>query len=123
MNFIEAKALETRERSITVAHPAFVGGKLTIERAPKRAVAAGAGVTVGLRPDSLALSAARPLLSLTCDFSESLGGHTQIYATAPDAPQIAFLANGRPAIERGSAIEVGLGSGRVYLFDSDGSAL
>ena len=58
MNFIEAKAVESGERSITVAHPAFVGGKLTIDRAPKRAVAPGAGVTVGLRPDSLALGAA-----------------------------------------------------------------
>ena len=123
MNFIEAKAVAAGPRSITVAHPAFVGGKLTIDRAPKRAVPPGAGVTVGLRPDSLALGAATPLLRLTCDFSESLGGHTQIYATAPEAPQIAFLVGGRPAIGRGSAIEVGLGSGRVYLFDSDGEAL
>jgi len=123
MNFVEAKAVDAGERSITVAHSAFIGGKLTVDRAPKRAVLPGAGVTVGLRPDSLALGAAKPLLSLTCDFSESLGGHTQIYATAPGAPQIAFLVSGRPAIERGSAIEVGLGSGRVYLFDSDGAAL
>ena len=123
MNFIEAKAVQAGEGSITVAHPAFVGGKLTIDRAPKRAVAAGARVTVGLRPDSLALGAGKPLLKLTCDFSESLGGHTQIYATAPDAPHIAFLANGRPGIERGSAIQVGLGSGRVYLFDDEGAAL
>jgi lactose/L-arabinose transport system ATP-binding protein len=123
MNFIEAKAVESGERSITVAHPAFVGGKLRIDRAPKRRVAPGAGVTVGLRPDSLVLGAANPLLSLKCDFSESLGGHTQIYATAPDAPQIALLANGRPGIERGSPIEVGLGSGRVYLFDEEGAAL
>jgi lactose/L-arabinose transport system ATP-binding protein len=123
MNFIEAKAVQSGERSITVAHPAFVGGKLTIDRAPKRAVAQGVGVTVGLRPDSLVLGAAKPLLSLKCDFSESLGGHTQIYATAPDAPQIAFLANGRPGIERSSPIEVGLGSGQVYLFDNEGAAL
>ncbi len=123
MNFIEAKAVQAGERSITVTHPAFVGGKLTIDRAPKRPVAAGAAVTVGLRPDSLTLGAGKPLLNLTCDFSESLGGHTQVYATAPDAPQIAFLASGRPRIERGSSIDVGLGSGRVYLFDQEGAAL
>ncbi|MGA2870942.1 MAG: sugar-binding domain-containing protein, partial [Verrucomicrobiota bacterium] len=58
---------------LTVAHPAFVGGKLTIDRAPKRTVAPGVGVTVGLRPDSLVLGAAKPLLNLMCDFSESLG--------------------------------------------------
>jgi lactose/L-arabinose transport system ATP-binding protein len=123
MNFIEAKSVECGERFLTVVHPAFVGGKLTIDRAPKRTVAPGVGVTVGLRPDSLILDAAKPLLNLTCDFSESLGGHTQIYATAPDAPQIAFLANGRPGIERGSPVEVGLGSGRIYFFDHEGGAL
>jgi len=123
MNFIEGKAVQAGEGSITVAHPAFVGGKLTIDRALKRAVAAGALVTVGLRPDSLALGAEMPLLRLTCDFSESLGGHTQIYATAPDAPHVTFPVNGRPGIKHGSAIEVGLGSGRVYLFDNEGAAL
>ncbi len=123
MNFIEAKAVHAGEGSITVAHPAFVGGKLRIDRAPKRAVIAGAPVTVGLRPDSLALGAEKPLLRLTCDFSESLGGHTQIYATAPDAPHVTFIVNGRPRIEHGSAIEVGLGSGRVYLFDQEEKAL
>ncbi len=123
MNFIEGKAVESGERSITVAHPAFAGGKLTVERALKRPVLPGADVTVGLRPDSLALGAAKPILNLTCDFSESLGGHTQIYATAPNAPQIAFLVGGRPTLERGSPLAVGLGSGRVYLFDGDGVAL
>ncbi len=103
MNFIEAKVVKAGEGSVVLAHPAFVGGVLTIDRAPKRALTAGAGVTVGLRPDSLAIGAARPLLSLKCDFSESLGGHTQIYATAPDAPQIAVLVGGRPGIERGRA--------------------
>jgi len=123
MNFIEAKAVEAGERSIMVAHPAFVGEKLTIDRAVKRPVAPGAKITVGFRPDSLALGAAKPLLRLTCDFSESLGGHTQIYATAHNAPQIAFLSAGRPGIKRGSPIEVGLASGRAYLFDDEGVAL
>ncbi len=123
MNFIEAKVAQASEGSVVLTHSAFVGGMLTIERAPKRALPAGARVTVGLRPDSLAIDAGKPLLDLTCDFSESLGGHTQIYATAPDAPQIAVIANGRPGIERGAPIRVGLASGHVYLFDEEGVSL
>ncbi len=123
MNFIETKAVEGGGGPITLAHPALVGGRMTIDRALKRPVAKGATVTVGLRPDSLAMGAPKPLLRLKCDFCESLGGHTQIYATAPDAPQVVIVAPGRPAIERGAPIEVGLASGRVHLFDSDGASL
>ena len=123
MNFVEAKVVEARDGAITVAHAAFVDGKLTIDRAPKHAVAEGANVTVGLRPDSLAIGVANPLLKLTCDFWESLGGHTQIYATGPDATQIAILASGRPGLARGAPIEAGLAAGRVYLFDGEGNAL
>ena len=123
MNFIETKAAHAGDGALMLVHPAFAGGRLTVDRSLKRPVAAGATVTVGLRPDSLAIGATNPLLSLKCDFLESLGGHTQIYATAPDAPQIAILAAGRPPIERGASIEVGLASGRVYLFDSGGASL
>jgi ABC-type sugar transport system ATPase subunit len=83
----------------------------------------GASVTVGLRPDNLAIGANDPILDLTADFAENLGGQTQVYTTARDAPSIALVINGRPAIRRGDALRVGLGGGRVYLFDADGLAL
>jgi len=123
MNFIDAKASDVGENRLTLAHPAFVGGALKIDRAPKRRVASGASVTVGLRPDNLAIGANQPILDLTADFAENLGGQTQVYTTAPDAPSIALVVNGRPAIRRGDPLRVGLGGGRVYLFDADGLAL
>ncbi|NOJ43639.1 ABC transporter ATP-binding protein [Bradyrhizobium australiense] len=123
MNFIEARIGAVADNAITLSHPAFVGGTLTVERAPLRPVSPGAPVTVGLRPDNLTIGSPNPILNLTADFSENLGGHTQIYATATDAPQIAILANGRRAIVRGATLPVGLASGRVYLFDADGIAM
>jgi ABC-type sugar transport system ATPase subunit len=123
MNFIDAKVVDSADGSITLAHPAFVGGRMSLDRAPKRPIPGGAPVTVGLRPDTLAIGGANPVLNLTCDFSESLGGHTQVYAAAPEAPQVTVLAAGRPKIERGMPIQVGLASGRVYLFDDQGAAL
>jgi ABC-type sugar transport system ATPase subunit len=123
MNFIDAKAAKITETSLTLAHPAFFGGTLEIARGPKRKVALGASVTVGLRPDNLAIGADAPILDLTADFAENLGGQTQVYTTARDAPSIALVVSGRPAIRRGDALRVGLGGGRVYLFDADGLAL
>jgi lactose/L-arabinose transport system ATP-binding protein len=123
MNFIEAKIGAVADHAITLCHHAFVGGTITVERAPQRPVSPGASVTVGLRPDNLAIGGPNPILRLTADFSENLGGHTQIYATAPDTSQIVIVASGRPAIVRGAGLQVGLGSGRVYLFDGDGVAI
>jgi ABC-type sugar transport system ATPase subunit len=123
MNFIEAKASAVTDCAITLSHPAFPGGTLTVQRERKRALSPGAPVTVGLRPDNLGLGGANPILNLTADFSENLGGHTQVYGTASDASQVAIFANGRPVIARGAPLQVSLTSGRVYLFDTDGVAI
>jgi ABC-type sugar transport system ATPase subunit len=123
MNFIEARVEAAGAASVTLAHPAFVDGRLTVERPLARAVKPGDAVSVGLRPDNLVIGDSRPVLNLTADFTENLGGQSQIYATAPEAPSIAIVANGRPAIARGDALRVGLGEGRVYLFDAEGLAL
>jgi len=123
MNFIETKVAAAADGSVTVGHPAFVDGSLRICRAAKRPVAIGEPVVVGFRPENLAISAAQPILNLISHFSENLGGHTQIYATAPGAPLLAVVANGRPAFGRGDPLKVGLASGRIYLFDAQGLAL
>ena len=123
MNFIEAEVAAVADGSVTISHPAFVGGSLRVERAAKRPVAAGEPMVVGLRPESLAIGAAQPILNLVSDFSENLGGHTQVYATAPGPPSLAIVANQRLAIGRGDALKVGLASGRIYIFDEGPRAL
>ena len=123
MNFIPARVSSAGPSEITLAHPAFVDGALTLPVAPARPVSPGEMVTVGLRPDNLEIGGARPMLELVADLSENLGGSTQIYATAPQGPTLTILATGRPGIAPGAPVTVGLGSGRVYLFDAAGLAL
>ncbi len=123
MNFIEAKVTGLDTGILSLAHPAFAGGRLDCPFRPDRKVDIGATITVGLRPDNLAIGAAKPILQLTADFAENLGGSTQIYATAPNTPTLSILAPGRPATSRGDRREVGLSSGRIYLFGADGLAL
>ncbi len=123
MNLIPAKVAAVENGSVTIANRAFAGGRLIAPASGKARLEVGAPVTVGLRPDNLQIGAPDPILELTADLAENLGGATQIYAGAPEAPGIAMVANGRPNVKAGDRIDVGLGSGRIYLFDKDGLAV
>ncbi len=122
MNFIPATIAGVQGRIARVSHPAFVGGDLDVPLTTDGA-AVGSPVTIGLRPEHLVLGGAAPLLSLTADFAENLGGATQIYANAPDSPTIIVMAGGRPSVRPGEILPVSLGSGHIYAFDADGRAL
>jgi lactose/L-arabinose transport system ATP-binding protein len=123
MNLIPAKVAAIGNGSLTLANSSFTGGSLVTPLPDKARLEVGAPVTVGLRPDNLEIGAASPILELTADLAENLGGSTQIYAGAPEAPGIAVIASGRPAVKAGDRLSVGLGSGRIYLFDKDGLAV
>ena len=123
MNFIPAKLVAQGANSVTLAHPAFVDNRLALPFAPKRVLEPGAAVSVGFRPDNLALGGPAPILSLKADFSENLGGATQIYASAADGTALTVLISGRPSITRGAILPIGLASGHAYLFDAEGLAL
>jgi lactose/L-arabinose transport system ATP-binding protein len=123
MNFLPARVRSVSEERIEAEHPAFAGGVLAVPHAGGRRPAAGAPITVGLRPENLQLGGPTPILELAADVTENLGGATQIYASAPNGAGVTLLAQGRPALSRGEKLPVGLGSGRIYLFDEAGAAL
>jgi lactose/L-arabinose transport system ATP-binding protein len=123
MNFIPARVAANGSGSVTLANPAFSGGNLVAPLSDGVRLEIGEPVMVGLRPDNLQIGGANPILELTADLAENLGGTTQIYAGAPDAPGVAMVANGRPNVNPGDRLSVGLGSGHVYLFDKDGHAV
>ncbi len=123
MNFLCSTVTATDGRSLTLSHPAFVGGKLTFETPVAGKIKAGDAVNVGLRPEQLTISPAAPLLSLTLDLQENLGGSTQIYARSGDGEAIVILEAGRPDIAAGQTITAGLESCNLYLFDAAGAAL
>jgi len=123
MNFIPARVAAIGADSMTLTNAAFSGGSLVAPGPRKARLEIGAPVTVGLRSDNLQLGGADPILELTAELAENLGGTTQIYAGAPDAPGITMIANGRPQVKPGDRLSVGLNSGRIYLFDTDGLAV
>jgi ABC-type sugar transport system ATPase subunit len=122
MNFLTAEFAGMEGRTARLAHPAFAGD-IRIPLTTRRTPAPGSRLTVGLRPEHLVLGGADRLFDLTVDFSENLGGATQIYAAAPGTPTMTILAPGRPGVARGERVPVSLGAGRIYLFDETGAAL
>jgi len=122
MNFIHATVSAAGLGSLVLENAAFVGGKLNVETPSAGKVKVGDTVTVGLRPEHLDIAAKAPILALTLDFAENLGGATQLYASGVGEPLI-ILASGRPDIKTGEPITVGIDPRHIYLFDAAGIAL
>jgi lactose/L-arabinose transport system ATP-binding protein len=123
MNFIKATVVQNGGDGLALANPAFAGSTLDAPTSTQGKLEVGAPVTVGLRPDNLEIDSAAPILELTADLAENLGGATQIYAGAPEARDVTMTVNGRPVVKPGDRLRVGLGSGRIYVFDKDGRAV
>ncbi|SIQ31706.1 multiple sugar transport system ATP-binding protein/lactose/L-arabinose transport system ATP-binding protein [Rhizobium sp. RU35A] len=122
MNFLTASVTATDGSSLTLRHSAFIDGAMTLAHAAATKVKAGDAVTVGLRPEHLDVASARPLLRLTLDFAENLGGSTQLYART-DTDTVTILANGRPELRPGEAMVAGIDPRHIYLFTPAGAAL
>jgi lactose/L-arabinose transport system ATP-binding protein len=122
MNFLKAKVTGADSATLQLSHPAFEAGTLSLTHLSAGKAKVGDTVTVGLRPEHLDVSAATPLLKLTADFAENLGGSTQIYARTGEET-IIILANGRPDLTPGAQITAGIDPRYIYLFTPDGLAL
>ena len=126
MSFLELDKVVKSYSALTVIHGVSLKvekGEFVVERGWTRALAAGAPVTVGLRPDGLAIRSDTPVLRVGVDFHENFGGQTQIYASGPQAASVAVVAHGRPTVTRGERLDIGLGAARAHLFDADGVAI
>ncbi|HSI42060.1 MAG TPA: sn-glycerol-3-phosphate ABC transporter ATP-binding protein UgpC [Xanthobacteraceae bacterium] len=123
MNFIKATVTGIGDASVVLAHPSFVGGSLTAATRGAPRVKPGDSVSVGLRPEHLTIDAADPLLALTLDFTENLGGATQLYARSEGGEMLIIVCHGRPAINPGDRVKVGVEGRHIYLFDAEGLAL
>lgn len=86
-------------------------------------LAAGASVTLGIRPEHIDVLPDTGLLAATVDLVEQLGGETFIYATAPGLPQITLRQDGQSRFDRGDAVAIRFASDHLHIFDATGAAL
>ncbi|BBE74609.1 ABC transporter ATP-binding protein [Oharaeibacter diazotrophicus] len=122
MNFIEGVVASAGEATVEVAGETFAGGRARLPARAGHRARAGDKLLVGFRPEHLEIGAAAPVLRLTADFSENLGGSTQVFARGGAEP-VSILAPGRPAVKPGDTLDLGVAPGHVYLFDQKGLAL
>jgi multiple sugar transport system ATP-binding protein len=80
-----------------------------------------AGGTVGLRPESLKISApGQGLVNGTVDLVESLGAETLIYVSTPQGAQLVVRLNERCQLRAGDAVGVQIDTDAAHLFDASG---
>ncbi|MBT9291672.1 ABC transporter ATP-binding protein [Prosthecodimorpha staleyi] len=89
-----------------------------------RGLRAGSAVTLGIRPEHIALAQGDDgQLDLTVDLVEQLGSEALVYAAHPGLPQITLRLDGQSRLARGAAIAVRFSPDHIHLFDTDGLAL
>ena len=122
MNFLEATIETANQDSVTVAHAAL-DLPVTVPRRHlhRAAPARGAPVTLGLRPEHLAIAGAG--IGLAVDLLESLGGSTLVHGRTPGGETIVLQVAGRPELRNTDVFVAGFDPGAAYLFDKEGRAL
>ncbi len=86
------------------------------------ALTAGATVTLGVRPEHLALSETTGL-PLAVELVERLGGESYLYGSSPGLPQITLKLDGQSGHQRGDTVFLALPSAQLHLFDETGRAI
>ena len=123
MNLFPASVTAASPDGIAVASAVFPKGAWTIAGPFVRAPNVGDTVTLGLRPEALAIGGSEPIAAFTVDLSENLGGSTQIYGRAKDGGSLTVLAHQRASVASGDRLEASLGAGLLHVFDAAGLSL
>ncbi len=86
-------------------------------------LAAGSKVTLGIRPEHLALAPEGQGLPLAIDLVERLGGESYLYGAAAGLPQITLRLDGQSEHERGHSVALAFPQQSLHLFDEAGRAV
>jgi len=86
-------------------------------------LAAGSKVTLGIRPEHLALAPDGQGLPLAIDLVERLGGESYLYGAAVGLPQITLRLDGQSEHERGHSVALAFPQQSLHLFDEAGRAI
>ena len=86
-------------------------------------LAVGSKVTLGIRPEHLALAPEGQGLPLAIDLVERLGGESYLYGSAAGLPQITLRLDGQSEHERGHSVALAFPQQSLHLFDETGRAI
>ncbi|MBB5746263.1 ABC transporter ATP-binding protein [Brevundimonas variabilis] len=120
MNLISAEVVEASSTRAVVATPA--GEKISVDVDAGQAKA-GEAVTLGVRPEHLALSGNGDVIEAKAAFVETLGNATYAYVNHPGSPEtltVQLPGEVRPSV--GEALKLHIDPARAHLFDAEGNA-
>ena len=107
----------------TVAAPgtiAIAGGR-SLDLPAAAGLPAGEEVTVGIRPEHVALCGREDAdVMIRLDLVEHLGGETYLYGQSETLPSMTIKQDGDCAATRGDMLPLRLVRDRLHLFDSAG---
>ena len=121
MNFIEATVVAGDDGTMR-CHPAVGGGFPEVPSSSMLTL--GEPVTIGVRPETLAVSMAEIEADLKVGLVERLGATAIYHLEHPQlAEPIRWQSDNRPDIVRGQPVTLDLAQSRPLLFDRDGRNL
>ncbi|WP_394181819.1 ABC transporter ATP-binding protein [Yoonia maritima] len=123
MNLLPVNVLAVTENGLEVD---FNGKPLRVDvHVPedKRSTLVGMQVTLGIRPEHVALGAGEASMSVTPTVVEQLGQQTIGYAALSEQENnFCFVLSGTQIIEAEQATQVSFSAGDCHIFDRDGNA-
>ncbi len=119
MNLVEARVASTGPGRVTVTLP---GGSAEVA-ASGGAVAAGAPVTFGIRPEHLRLTSGEGLFRGQVKALERLGRETLVHVTGSDGSALIATDTGDSPVRVGDTVSLAIDPGSGRLFGADGLAL
>ncbi|MFF7710367.1 sn-glycerol-3-phosphate ABC transporter ATP-binding protein UgpC [Pseudomonas sp. NPDC007930] len=121
MVFLPVQVLAASAEGVQVSLP---GGARLWVPVQAGAVAVGAALTLGLRPEHLAEQGGGDAqFSVTAQVVEHLGGETFTHAMTADGDPVMVKGDGLSRVAAGHSLNVGVVGARCHLFDAEGVAL
>jgi multiple sugar transport system ATP-binding protein len=120
MNFIKTTASPGAKGMINVALPG--GAKIALNGGGAQ-IGRDEAVTLGVRPEHVAIKDGDAKVSGTLKLAEYLGSETMFYLTLEDGSEFSVKADGLAKAATGSKMSVGLPAAACHLFDANGGAI
>jgi multiple sugar transport system ATP-binding protein len=119
MNLVETQVVSASPSRVVVSLP---GGKAELA-ADGRALAAGAKVTFGVRPEHVRPTSGEGIFRGQARAIERLGRETLLHVTSADGASIIATDTGDSPVRMGDTVSLTLEPGSGRLFGGDGAAL
>ncbi|MEO5797170.1 MAG: sn-glycerol-3-phosphate ABC transporter ATP-binding protein UgpC [Rhodoferax sp.] len=124
MNFLPMQVQGVEGGRVRLAHAALQARTVELPLRAGAAVRPGDTLTLGLRPEHIAIGGTSPLaLSVSAHYVENLGGTSQFYVQTADKVPLIAMAQGRHTVTPGESLVMTAAPEHAYLFDAQGLAL